>query len=422
MTNHQRLRSKLAAAMPLRQLGLYIHIPFCERKCEYCDFLSAPATDEQKSIYLEALVTELESNEYRCKDYIISTIFLGGGTPSCLDAKQIRRIMDTIHQFFRIDYSRLEATIEVNPGTVTEEKLKTYLEAGINRLSFGLQSVNNRELQQLGRIHTYEQFLQNYQLARKLGYTNINIDLMSALPEQTLQSWDNTLHTILALEPEHISAYSLMIEEGTKFYDRYREGAEDYKKLPDEDTDRNIYHRTKEVLENNGYYRYEISNYARKGHECRHNRSYWTGTDYLGVGLGASSLINGVRFNNITDLSEYIRRCEEYKDSIKVNKEDSYLNIDRKDPIGIVNEYTELTLKERMEEAMFLGLRMCEGVSKASFYNKFDQHMEAVYGNVIRDLVQKGLLENQEDDIKLTNYGIDISNSVLSMFLLDEEY
>jgi oxygen-independent coproporphyrinogen-3 oxidase len=274
-----------------RELGIYIHIPFCVKKCAYCDFLSAPATEEMKQEYINALLTEIKSYSGNTKEYIVPNIFFGGGTPSCISADAVLSIMEAIREVFAVDIERLEATIEVNPGTVTRDKLEQYKNAGINRLSFGLQSTNDEELKLLGRIHTFEQFLENYHLARELGFHNINIDLMSALPGQTLSSWENTLETVLKLKPEHISAYSLIIEEGTQFYDLYRPGTKGAAELPDEDTDRLMYQRTKEILELNGYRRYEISNYAKPGFECRHNSSYWIGTDYLGVGLGASSLL-----------------------------------------------------------------------------------------------------------------------------------
>ena len=403
-------------------LGLYLHIPFCVKKCDYCDFLSAPATDEIKRRYMDALFIEIESYRNQLQEYIVPTIFIGGGTPSCLEGEEIRRIMLLLRKVFVIDESRLEATIEVNPGTITEEKLQIYREAGINRLSFGLQSVNNQELNLLGRIHTYEQFEANYQLARNVGFENINIDLMSALPGQTLCSWENTLNTVIALSPEHISAYNLIIEEGTKYYEWYREGAKKYAELPDEEMDRRIYHRTKELLEECGYHRYEISNYAKKGFKSRHNSSYWIGTDYLGIGLGASSLVKGARYKNLAELNQYIQLCEEYSDSMKAKKtkvSNTKADNARTDTISIIRDYKQLTIKERMEEFVFLGLRMCDGISKRNFLNRFGCDMDTVYGDVIKNLVQKELLISEGDMVRLTEYGIDISNTVLSFFLLD---
>ena len=318
---------------------------------------------------------------------------------------------------------RLEATIEVNPGTITRDKLIAYKEAGINRLSFGLQSANDRELLLLGRIHSYKQFEENYHLAREVGFQNINIDLMSALPGQTLESWEHTLNTVIDLKPEHVSAYSLIIEEGTKFYDRYNSTSFDAKELPDEETDRLIYHRTKEILELNGYHRYEISNYAKDGYECRHNSSYWIGTDYLGVGLGASSLLNDARFSNLQYIKQYIQKCEAYKSynieniNEDINKANQSAMWD--DTIGLHRDFEQLTQSQKMEEYMFLGLRMCAGVSKTGFFQRFNIKMESIYGKVLQQLKENNLLIINEDQILLTEYGIDVSNSVLSVFLLN---
>jgi oxygen-independent coproporphyrinogen III oxidase len=377
-------------------LGLYIHIPFCVKKCDYCDFLSAPATEETKKRYVDALIAEIKGCASSYLKHEVQTIFFGGGTPSCLDAGEIERIMDALSDTFQLREGYREVSIEVNPGTLTEEKLRVYRKAGINRLSFGLQSVNDEELKKLGRIHTYQQFEDNFLLARSLGFDNINVDLMSALPEQTVESWERTLRTIIALEPEHISAYSLIVEEGTRFYERYREGAKESELLPDEDTDRRIYHLTKEILKNNGYEQYEISNYAKKGYECRHNSSYWIGTDYLGLGLGAASLIQGIRFSKEEDLGKYITLCEG----------------------DLIREACALTLEQRMEEFMFLGLRMCHGISKQEFYHRFQRNIKEVYPGIIGDLVGKGLLLEEGDRIYLTDFGIDVSNQVLAEFLL----
>lgn len=398
-----------------RELGLYIHIPFCIKKCDYCDFLSAPAGDAVKKEYFDALITEIRSYQGIRKEYNVPTIFFGGGTPSCAAESDIQKVMETINQVFCIDQERLEATIEVNPGTVTADKLKAYRRAGINRLSFGLQSANNQELQLLGRIHSYKEFLENYFLAREMGFQNINIDLMSALPGQTLSSWENTLQTVAMLNPEHISAYSLIIEEGTKFYDRYREGAPCEKELPEEEVDRQIYYRTKELLEQFGYHRYEISNYAKEGYECRHNRSYWVGTEYLGIGLGAASLLKGRRFSNIRDMGRYLQLMNKFKDMNEIKD----ISDTKDNPLKIRENIEQLTQQQRMEEFMFLGLRLCAGVSREDFLQRFGIEMDCIYGKLLAELKEKKLLDMQEDRIWLTDYGIDISNSVLSNFLLD---
>lgn len=406
-----------------RKLGLYIHIPFCVRKCDYCDFLSAPATEETKKDYIDALIAEIESYEGRTKEFTVATIFFGGGTPSCVDAQSIQRVMEKAFRVFHIDKENLEATIEVNPGTVTKEMLCTYIETGINRLSFGLQSCDNRELQKLGRIHSYEEFEDNYKLAREVGFRNINVDLMSALPGQTVESWENTLKKVIGLKPEHISAYSLIIEEGTRFYELYHDPEIAAKELPDEETDRLIYHRTKELMEENGYYRYEISNYAKRGYACKHNCSYWIGRDYLGLGLGASSLLNGARYNNLHDIKHYIRLCEEYKNRLIYaqsdnNNPDNCMDL-HLDNIGIRENYELLTKEQRMEEFMFLGLRICQGISKEAFRGRFDAELYQIYGDVIRKLLSEQLLIEDGDFLRLSEYGLDVSNSVFYQFLLN---
>ncbi|HWT27514.1 MAG TPA: radical SAM family heme chaperone HemW [Mobilitalea sp.] len=413
----------------LRDLGLYIHIPFCVKKCEYCDFLSAPADQETKRLYIEALLTEIRSYEGRTGEYIVPSIFIGGGTPSSIDESFIADIMEAINEVFIIDQERLEATIEVNPGTLTKDKLETYLKSGLNRLSFGLQSTDNEELKLLGRIHTFEQFMQNFTLAREVGFHNINIDLMSALPGQTLSSWEKTLSDVIKLNPEHISAYSLIIEEGTPFYDRYQPDSIGYRDLPDEDVDRRMYRRTKEILRKNGYQRYEISNYAKKGFESRHNSSYWTGMEYLGLGLGASSLLDGARTKNMHDIKQYICKCKLYKSNLmeRINPSDIKRQITGnekpdtilKDCIGLREEQEHLTKEDQMEEYMFLGLRMCCGISIPAFCERFGIEINAVYGDAISRLVKDGLLVTLDDRIALTDYGIDVSNVVLSEFLLD---
>jgi oxygen-independent coproporphyrinogen-3 oxidase len=390
----------------LQDLGLYIHIPFCVKKCNYCDFLSAPATKEAIQRYIKALLIEIESYDKSMDDYLVPTIFIGGGTPSYIAASYINEIMEAVFRIFPIDKKRLEATIEVNPGIIDIKKLEDYRRAGINRLSFGLQSVNDCELKQLGRIHTYEQFKENYYLARDVGYENINVDLISALPGQTIKLWEQTLNTVTDLKPEHISAYSLIIEEGTPFFNWYGKGSERRNDLPDEETDRLIYYKTKEILEANGYYRYEISNYAFKDYECRHNISYWTGTQYLGIGLGAASLFRGARYHNLMDISQYTSLWDEYR-------------VTKKFPVGMKKDYEKLSLKRRIEEFMFLGLRMCSGISREKFYKEFDICMDTVYGDEIKRLSRDKLLVSEGDRLYLTAYGIDISNLVLSKFLLD---
>lgn len=407
-----------------RELGLYLHIPFCVKKCDYCDFLSAPATEDTKEQYVNALLTEIESWSDRAKEYIVTTIFFGGGTPSCINAEEIRRIMEAIRKTFIIDTERLEATIEVNPGTVDREKLLVYKSAGLNRLSFGLQSANNEELKLLGRIHTYEQFEENFLTAREAGFENINVDLMSALPGQSLETWENTLRTVIALNPEHISAYSLIIEEGTEFYEHYREGGDKFLELPDEDTDRRMYHRTKEILKEHAYERYEISNYAKSGYKCAHNCTYWNGQEYLGLGLGASSLLNGARFMNLHNLEQYIQLCTEFRHNASWrNRSEQPEDLrDERNPdrIGLVHNIEVLTIRERIEEFMFLGLRMCCGISRNAFLQRFQTDICSIYSDTFKQLMKQNLITVEGDLIRLTDTGIDVSNTILALFLLDE--
>ena len=412
--------------MELQDLGLYIHVPFCARKCHYCDFLSGPANETTIQKYFHALYKEIESYQGKTEDYLVKTVFFGGGTPSLVNASYIKEVMLRLREYFRFDQDNPEITLEINPGTITRDKLLLYRDLGINRLSFGLQSTNNQDLKLLGRIHSFEEFLENYQLARELGFKNINIDLISAIPGQTLESWEKTLEEVLGLNPEHISAYSLIIEENTPFYDLYSPGSPNEKELPGEDIDRQIYSKTKELMQEHSYQRYEISNYAKAGYECRHNISYWTGKDYLGLGLGSASLINGARFSNMHDLAQYIENCaklekeQNQKSNLSQGEKPLQKPSIKNHPIQIRRDYIELTKNQQMEEFMFLGLRMCHlGIRKQKFQEQFQLDIHEVYGNVLHKLISNYLLEEEGDRIRLTDYGIDISNGVLAEFLLD---
>ena len=381
-----------------KKLELYIHIPFCAKKCGYCDFLSGPAAVSVQQRYVEQLIEEIACQSAHYPGYQVPSVYLGGGTPSLLGAKDICQIMELVKSVFELSDTP-EVTIEANPGTVTMEKLKAWSEAGINRVSIGLQSADDKELKNLGRIHTYDEFLKTYQRVRQAGFDNVNIDLMSALPGQTLASWRSTLKKVARLKPEHISAYSLTIEEGTPFYQQYHGHPE---LLPGEDEEREMYYATKQILQDMGFRRYEISNYAKSGRECRHNIGYWTGTEYLGLGLGSSSYIQGFRFHNEEDLGRYCR--------IRMKGEDAD---DR-----LHQDIIHLTDKEKMEEFMFLGLRMMDGVSGSEFLKRFGVNMWNVYGDVLGKLVENHLIQADNPYIRLTDFGVDISNYVLSEFLL----
>ena len=287
-------------------LEIYIHIPFCVKKCDYCDFLSAPADLETKEKYVEALINEIKLNKNKMSEYVVDTVFIGGGTPSLLEENQISKIMSVLKDNCNMSENP-EITIECNPGTITESKLWEYKKSGINRISFGLQSANDQELKSIGRIHNYAGFLESYNLARKCGFDNINVDLMSALPGQTLKSYEETLNKVVRLEPEHISAYSLIVEENTLMYYRVKKAQiKGINILPDEESERKMYYLTNNILRSNGYRKYEISNYSKPGKECKHNIGYWQRKEYLGFGIGAASLYKENRYNNISDINKYI--------------------------------------------------------------------------------------------------------------------
>lgn len=412
-------------------LELYIHIPFCVRKCNYCDFLSFPAGKEIVERYVRALEEEIRrtgeavygqngrpgetvyGQNGRPEEAVygragggktevrpgsapkISTVFVGGGTPSVLEPEQIRSLFSCLRESFLLE-ADAEISMEANPGTLNREKLSACREAGINRLSLGLQSADDGLLQTLGRIHTWEQFLYNYQDARQAGFRNINIDLMSSLPGQSLENYVKTLETVTALEPEHISSYSLILEEGTPFF----ASEEIRRQLPDENTDREMYEKTKEILHEKGYERYEISNYAKPGFACRHNLGYWDEVPYLGLGLGASSYYKNARFSNETDIRTYM--------------ENPFV------PFLGRNDYECCDEKSRMEDYMIFGLRKMAGVSLSRFEKEFGTAAEEIYGGVIDRYVGMGLLVLEGDRLRLTDAGIDVSNRIFEDFLLME--
>lgn len=396
------------------ELSLYIHIPFCVRKCGYCDFLSAPADEKARDRYVQALLMEIERYQgTETANRKIKTLYIGGGTPSILSVNQLDCIIQKIKCTFNF-YDDIEVSMEMNPGTASKEKCRALYQMGINRLSIGLQSTNDMELKTLGRIHSYEDFLNTYTWCREAGFQNINVDLMAALPYQTAESYTTGLRKIIHLAPEHISAYSLILEEGTPFYQKYNSGCYP---LPDEEQERLMYRETEQILAQAGYERYEISNYAKKGYACRHNLVYWQGGDYLGLGLGSSSYMDGVRFHNTTDLNTYVNQCV------------------------YVEDREELSVQAKMEEFMFLGLRVMAGVSGTEFEKRFGKTMEDVYGDVLRKHEEEGLLrierkEARKEDRKeaaaaepakgktniervmLTTKGVDVSNYVFADFLL----
>ena len=466
-----------------QNLSLYLHIPFCVRKCLYCDFLSGPQSADMQEQYVEALCREIQETSPEYREYQVVSVFIGGGTPSVLLPEQTIRIMETLKSCFILT-NTCEISMEMNPGTVTPEKMNAYRACGINRISIGLQSANDGELKALGRIHTCADFLKAYEMAVEAGFTNINVDLMSAIPEQTLKSYQETLQKVLALQPQpvHISAYSLIVEEGTPFYEQELN-------LPDEETERRMYEITDDILRNAGYHRYEISNYAKAGKECVHNKVYWQRGNYLGLGIGSASLIQNVRFHNMTDISSYVnlmlgensigneienaskehgekfqvekdclKKGNAEKDCLKkgnVEKNDLRKENAEKEQVGkltaekeqvekvnaeienvkkdnieknsaeegnteknnmesgnaacpdkniigrvkkLREEVQELPIEEQMEEFMFLGLRMMEGVSERRFFENFGRRFEEVFPGVIEKHEKLGLLEVIRED------------------------
>ncbi|MGN0413509.1 MAG: radical SAM family heme chaperone HemW, partial [Lachnospiraceae bacterium] len=382
----------------------YIHIPFCVQKCAYCDFLSAPATEEVRSRYVEALLREIEQEAVFYRDYPVETVFFGGGTPTVLKVSQLEKILCKLKENFLWDAK--EISLECNPGTVTPEDLKRLHRAGFNRISIGLQSAQEEELKKLGRIHTYETFLDVFRAAREAGFDNINVDLMSALPGQTLETYLDTLEKVQSLSPEHISAYSLIIEKGTPFYETYhqadlqrdRDGVDRMGLLPSEDEERAMYEATKRILAGHGYERYEISNYAKAEKECRHNLVYWKRGNYLGLGLGASSMVDETRWKQTEHLEEYLNKYGEATPILQPEK-------------------CRLTKKEQMEEFMMLGLRMMSGVSPEEFEKNFSVSVFQMYGEVLEHYQKLGLLEVSDQRIRFTDAGIDVSNVILADFL-----
>lgn len=410
----------------MKELELYLHIPFCERKCAYCDFLSAPADLPVRISYIKKLQEEIAYYGAQYGEYQVSSIFFGGGTPTILEGYQLAAILETVKEHFNIT-TDAEITVECNPGTLTAGKAEKLVQAGFNRLSMGLQSADDRELQLLGRIHNFAQFLESYDLARKAGFQNINVDLMSALPGQTLKSWQDTLQKVTALCPEHISAYSLIIEEGTPFYERFaederiREEGGHPRLLPEEDVERQMYELTETFLHTKGYERYEISNYAKPGYECRHNCGYWTRKDYLGLGLGASSLVEHQRFQNTSDLKTYLE--QEYSPQCEGQHERIAETIQLQEETGLSQTGHHIHIeildkKSEMEEFMFLGLRLMAGISRQQFEKKIQVTLNSVYGEVLRKLKGEQLIEEVAGYVRLTEHGIDVSNYVLAEFLL----
>lgn len=378
-----------------KELGIYIHIPFCKQKCYYCDFTSFCNKDNIVEKYIECIKKEIQNKlkQIDAKDYLVTSIYIGGGTPSYIEPEYIESILYELKSEIK---TSLETTIEVNPGTVTRDKLEKYKKIGINRISIGLQEVHNTLLKQIGRIHSFEEFENTYKLARKIGFKNINVDLIFGLPNQTINDLKESLEYIVNIQPEHISTYSLIVEEGTVLQKKIKEKA---LKLPDEDTERQMYWYIKNTLELKGYNHYEISNFAKKGHESLHNTNCWKQKEYIGFGVAAHSYFNDRRFSNKENLEEYINNIE--NGNIEKN---TYLH-------EIQNE------EEKQREYMLLGLRTIKGISIKEFKNRFKLNPIFLYHNELEFLVNEKLLNIDGDYIKLTNRGIDLANVVWEKFV-----
>ena len=390
----------------MQPLALYIHIPFCEGKCRYCDFLSFASPEDEHKRYFDALIKEIRISAESLKTHEVTSIYIGGGTPSFPDSSYIVRVMKELRDHFKISQDA-EITIEVNPGTADAWKLSAYYDIGVNRLSIGAQSLQDSELMRLGRRHSANDFFECFRDARTTGFRNISVDVMMGLPGQNLTSYMETLRMVCDLRPEHISSYSLTIEKGTPFYEVYGSSASHSAReamlfpLPGEETERRMYEETNLFLRSAGFHRYEISNYASDvTRQSRHNKVYWQRGDYLGVGLGASSMINNTRFSNVDTMEKYIETATA-PDKRRVNVE-------------------KLSKGAQMEEFMFLGLRMTEGVSVPEFARVFGKPIENVYGDVLRSLLKEELISIRNEYLVLTPRGVDVSNRVFARFLLEE--
>ncbi|HFE9684428.1 radical SAM family heme chaperone HemW [Clostridium perfringens] len=375
------------------KISLYIHIPFCAQKCLYCDFPSFARKDHLRKAYIEALNKEIISLREKHNNLEINTIFIGGGTPSVLEADELECLLKEVA---KLNMAKdVEYSMECNPGNLTEEKLEVMKKYGVNRISMGLQAKQDNLLKGLGRIHNYKTFKENFLLAKKVGFNNINVDLMFGLPNQRLNEWEETLREIISLEPAHISAYSLIIEEGTVFYNLYEN---DKLKLPTEEEERKMYHLAKKILEENGFNQYEISNYAKEGKECRHNLAYWNMDNWIGVGSAAASYINGKRIKNISSVEEYINSINEKGEAVE----------------EIINN----SKNDNMEEFMFMGLRKINGIDENEFKNRFSMNINDVYGEILNKYIGEGLLIRESGRIFLSEKAIEISNIIMADFLL----
>ena len=377
----------------MEKLGIYVHIPFCKKKCKYCDFVSFFCDENKIDLYFKKLYEEisLKNTEY-LENRKITSIYIGGGTPSYPDSKYIVRILDELKQKFEISQN-VEITIEINPGTINREKLLAYKNAGINRISIGLQSTQDRLLKIIGRIHNYNEFISTYNQVKEIGFKNINIDLMLALPTQTLEELIDDVNKIITLNPNHISIYSLILEEGTELKEKVKNGILE---LPSEELEREMYWKTKEILEKKYYNHYEISNFAKKGFESKHNMDCWNQEEYLGFGLSAHSYINNKRFSNTNDLEKYLK-IKNFENNINIHE--------------IQNK------EDKIREYMILGLRKINGISISEFERKFRVNPLFYFRFEIDKLTKEKLIEVDLNSIRLTKKGLDFANIVFEEFI-----
>ena len=389
-----------------KELGIYIHIPFCKKKCYYCDFVSFSNLENKQTGYIEALKKEISC--YDLEEYNVTTIYIGGGTPSYIDCYEIKEILDELRKRLKNNetkFSDIEITIEVNPGTVDKEKLEVYKLSGVNRLSIGLQSTKDILLKEIGRIHTYKEFLQSYEHAKQVGFENINVDLMLGLPNQSIQDMKDSLKEVIKMEPNHISIYSLIVEEKTPIKKLIEEGE---LQLPEEIQERRMYWYVKSMLELSGYNHYEISNFAKEGRESKHNMNCWEQKEYIGLGVAAHSYINGIRYSNVTDLDCYIKNMMELKNVKKQLQ--SKTNI-------IYNICEIQNLEDKQKEYMLLGLRKIQGVSITKFKEKYVENPIFLFRKQMEKLTKEDLLQIDGDYIRLTNKGLDFANQVCEEFV-----
>lgn len=383
--------------MKNKELGIYIHIPFCKSKCYYCDFISYTNKCSQIEEYIQKVIEEMK--QYDLSNYNVTTIYIGGGTPSFIDGRYIKQLLEELKRKLlnnETKFKDIEITLEINPGTITKEKLELYQESGVNRISIGLQSTNDDLLKQIGRIHNYQQFVEAYELVKEIGFENINVDLMIGLPNQTIQDIKQTLEEIQRLKPNHVSVYSLIVEEGTKIEKRISTGE---LQLPEEELERQMYWYVKNTLELNGYHHYEISNFAKKGKESKHNINCWNQEEYIGLGVAAHSYRNHVRFSNTPNVEEYIENMNNanYQKNVTIEEEQ--------------------TLEDKKKEFMMLGFRKLEGVNISKFKEKFVENPIFLYRDKLNKLAEEGLIEIDLNCIKLTNKGLDLANLVFEEFI-----